>query len=994
MKNLLTLAFNFIPFFIFSQNIDTAAVIRQVDSLLQVCRTLTGHDKYDDALQVIETAKKQAKEVLGLESACYSSCIFYQGRVFLEWGKYAEAETWYLEAKAIQERVLGKEHLDYAQTLNDLASVYRYKGEYDKAEPLFLEAKAIREKLLGKQHPIYATSLYNLANFYRNQGEYKKALLLHLEAKAIREKVLGKENLDYIHSLNNLALVYWDMSEYDKAIKLFLDAKVIFEKALGKENPFYPQTLNGLAILYRVTGNYEKAEPLYLEAKAIREKTLGKENPDYALNLSSLANLYREMGNYAKSEPLYLEAKAIRERTLGKENSDYAQTLNNLAVLYHYMGKYDKAELLFLEAKVILEKALGKLHPDYAECLNNLAELYRVIGHYEKAEPLHLEAQTIREKALGKGHPDYAQSLYNLALVYRDNGDRIKATSYFLSSNMAAKSLLQKAASYSSENEMLQYQILFEERFDALLHFTKTHPTDSLIFAAYDNALSLNIALLFNAVAREKSIAQADSSTRDIHSDWKSCHFQLAKQYVLPIAQRNSARVARLEEQANEYEKELVRRSPAFVESRREVYWHELRDRLRPGEAAIEFFHYRIHDRKSADSDKSEYAALILLPGVTEAPVPRWVTLFEERQLTALLEHLNASKEDIFNQLYTSPALYELVWKPLEKWLGGVERIYYAPSGLLHRLSPGAFQCGENQVLAEKYDLHRFGSTRQLVTDSHASAFAGGDAVVYGGIRYEMDSIAISVANQNLTHEETDGPDSFNSLRGGDSSAWDYLKWTEVEAKSIAKLLTTVGARVEVRQGYMATEESFASLGKKSSAPKVLHLATHAFFFPDPKFKPRDARVKSEIDATAFIMSEHPMIRSGLVLAGANHTWAGGKPLKGMEDGILTAYEISQMNLGGTELVVLSACETGLGDIKGNEGVYGLQRAFKIAGAKYLVMSLWQVPDYQTEKLMAAFYTEWLKGKKTIPDAFRSAQLQMRAQHPKPFNWAGFVLVE
>ncbi|MDV7396359.1 CHAT domain-containing protein, partial [Arthrospira platensis SPKY1] len=145
-----------------------------------------------------------------------------------------------------------------------------------------------------------------------------------------------------------------------------------------------------------------------------------------------------------------------------------------------------------------------------------------------------------------------------------------------------------------------------------------------------------------------------------------------------------------------------------------------------------------------------------------------------------------------------------------------------------------------------------------------------------------------------------------------------------------------------------------------------------------------------------FKWSDNPMMRSGLVLAGGNHAWQHGRPLyPGLEDGILTAQDITQMNLRNTELVVLSACETGLGDIQGNEGVYGLQRAFKIAGAQYLIMSLWRVPDEETAEFMEKFYRYWLEGKLPIRNAFREAQREMRRKYEnKPHKWAGFVLVE
>ena len=271
------------------------------------------------------------------------------------------------------------------------------------------------------------------------------------------------------------------------------------------------------------------------------------------------------------------------------------------------------------------------------------------------------------------------------------------------------------------------------------------------------------------------------------------------------------------------------------------------------------------------------------------------------------------------------------------------------------------------------------------------------DALLYGGIQYEMDSTAIAAANQRYEADliaATRGELSFrytdSTYRGG---AWNYLKYTDKEVDSIAVTLAAAGIKAVPRKGFAATEESFKAIGRAGASPRILHLATHGFFFPDPK----DTLLRQTFgdQKPALHLSDHPMIRAGLLLAGANHAWKTGKPYKdGTEDGILTAYEISQMNLANTELVVLSACETGLGDIQGNEGVYGLQRAFKIAGAKYLIMSLWQVPDKQTSLLMTTFYKKWLEEKMAIPEAFRAAQKELREAGLDPYQWAGFVLVE
>jgi CHAT domain-containing protein len=274
--------------------------------------------------------------------------------------------------------------------------------------------------------------------------------------------------------------------------------------------------------------------------------------------------------------------------------------------------------------------------------------------------------------------------------------------------------------------------------------------------------------------------------------------------------------------------------------------------------------------------------------------------------------------------------------------------------------------------------------------------------MIYGGVRFEMDSTAIANANiaQNVSAQDTTGG-LFGYAnrpveRGG---ALEYLPGTEREALFLQGLLQKQQIPVILRLGYSATEESFKQIGRPLS-PSLLHIGTHGFFFPDPKDTTHRRTIIGE-DAPAFKISEHPLIRSGLMLAGSRYAWENKHPMHGMEDGILTAYEVSQMNLSNTDLVVLSACETGLGDIRGNEGVYGLQRAFRIAGAKNVLMSLWKVNDEVTEKLLTRFYQNWLEGKMPVREAFEAAQKWMREFRNKegleiyrnPYFWAGFVLI-
>ncbi|MBP6185627.1 MAG: CHAT domain-containing protein [Saprospiraceae bacterium] len=1032
-----------------AQTIDSVAII-QVDSLIKISRELTNKKDFQKALELNAIAEKLALEKFGKESAAYGSVCFNHAIVHVFKQDYLEAEKWYLESADIRQKVLGKEHLDYAASLNNLANLYLGNlGNLEKAETLYLEVKAIREKVLGKDHPNYATSLYNLGLLYWQRRNYEKAELLYLEAKAIQEKTLGKENSDYASSLQNLAVLYKHIGNYEKAEPLSVEAKTIWEKIVGKDHPQYAASLNNLANVYSNLGNYEKAEPLFLEAKAIREKVFGKDHPRYAASLNNISLLYMEMGNYEKAEPLCLEATAILGKTVGKDHPEFVLSLNNLAVIYLEMGNYEKAEPLFLEAKTIRERVLGKEHPDYASSLNGLANIYLEMGNYKNAELLYLEAKAIREKAQGKDHPDYAASLIGLANIYKDLGNYEKAellyfetqaiwekvlgkvhpdysiiqgsladlyerqSRYDVSAPLFAEMYVQDQArilstiSFLSERELASYTATFQFKGDNLGAYNLARLEHETIGAAVEKvgilpALHYNNALfykgfLLTAAAQLNVITEASPELTEIRLRLKSHQRRLSTEYAKPITERKN--VAELEEKANTVEKELARSMQDYAEAKRLVKWEEVMSTLKKDEAAIEFVSFKVIFPQISDSIM--YAALLLKPGEKQ---PKFIPLFEVKSIDSLLTVKSDRKADYVNNLYTlsdrglvqlgseQKSLYALLWKPLESELVGVKTIYFSPSGLLHRINLDAIPISETEALADRYNLISLNSTRQLVIPTQIKN-VNNNAVLYGGIQFEQDS-----TNQNiepLLTSRSRGELSFLSidttLRGG---SWNYLAGTEREVNAIEKIMQSAAIQSDVKKGYAATEESFKNIGANNNpSPRILHIATHGYFFPDPKSTTKSTGLNGEQE-TIFKISDHPMLRSGLIMAGGNAAWQGEQTLEGREDGILTAYEISQMNLSNTELVVLSACETGLGDIQGNEGVYGLQRAFKIAGAKYLIMSLWQVPDKQTSLLMTTFYKKWLEEKMTIRDAFHAAQKELRDIGLDPYQWAGFVLVE
>ncbi len=986
-----------------------------LQSLVYLYRAMA---RYKEAEPIALEALAIREKALGKEHSDYMATLISLGMLYKQMGNYEKALPLLMEAKTIKERTVGKESYDYGRSLNQLATLYTEMGNFEQAEPYFLEARDIWGKISGKEHPDYAACLSNLNVLYTYMGRFEKAELLGIEAIRIKEKVLGKEHPEYAQGLDALAALYDNMGNYEKAELLYLESKEIKEKRFGVNHPEYALTLGNLAVLYDHVGNFKKAEPLFIEVMAIHAKTLGKEHPHYAWGVHNLAENYRKQGKYRNSEPLFLESKAVREKTLGKENPDFAWSLNVLATLYTDMRLYEKAEALHLEAKAIQEKVLSKDHPNYATNIENLANMYAAKGDYTKAEVFYLESKSIREKAILYETPNYTAGLNHLANLYFDTHRPHQAASFYDSSSIIQQTLLSRALQHLSEREIEGYVHLFSGTQAQILSLAQGVPAATS--TAYNNTLFYK-GFLLNAYNQVKRLALSDSTTTEKFNLLKSYERRLAAEYAKPISERKN--VAELEEKANTLEKDLARSVAGYGQAMQQVKWQEVQQNLKPGEAAIEFVHYQFYSKKL--SDNTLYAAMLLRSGWSQA---RMIPLFEQRQIQPLLAAANTaaaagqlyatrgvlrgrkthagqpktraargkteSGEGIVIPSQKTTSLYQLIWAPMDSLLHDVSTVYFAPSGLLHRLDLAAIAVpGTDQILADKYALVQLGSTRQLVVHEQPTTNAQ-TAALFGGIKYDLEKPAEMPDSVVQTKPSFDVAALRSALGSQGGDTWNYLPGTEKEVKNAAKTLGTAGYSVHTLSGYEGSEAAFKMMGKTGHpAPRVLHIATHGFFFPDPKDTVQQRGAFSDREPV-FKTSDNPLLRSGLVLAGANPAWAGGKTPEGQEDGILTAYEISQMNLSGTELVVLSACETGLGDVEDNEGVYGLKRSFKIAGAKYLIMSLWQVPDQQTQELMSAFYKNWLEEKMAIPKAFSEAQQRMRKRYGDAFFWAGFVLVE
>lgn len=363
---------------------------------------------------------------------------------------------------------------------------------------------------------------------------------------------------------------------------------------------------------------------------------------------------------------------------------------------------------------------------------------------------------------------------------------------------------------------------------------------------------------------------------------------------------------------------------------------------------------------------------------------PQMVPLFRKDQIA---EFIKQDKNQIYSNGYVGKQIRKLVWEPLEKMVSPGERVYFSPAGIIHQLAIENLPASDSTTLGDQYQMYRLSSTKELALKSVKSKSKS--AVLYGGLQYDLDSVKMVAESKKYPIDERllafRGYSNDTTVRAG----WKYLDGTLQEVKQIDKLMGDKKYLVAEYTGERGNEESFKALSGKS--PEIIHIATHGFFLPIEESRKNQFMQMRMGDQQEQGGGVDAMLRSGLMLAGGNRAWQGEKVPETIEDGVLTAREISRMDLRGTDLVVLSACETGLGEVS-SEGVFGLQRSFKQAGVKNLIMSLWEVNDQATSFMMKEFYANLLSGE-DLRMAFVDAKQKCKQQYPEPQYWAAFILL-
>ena len=941
------------------------------------------NNKYHELiLKVLEITGK----TLGEKHPDYAKALNNTAASYSYLGKPKKSLKMNKKALKIREQTIGKGHPDYATSLNNIAVDYLQLGDYKKALEINLEELKILEITLGKSHPSYVKSINNIAIAHSYLGDYNRSLEYNLIALEIKEKAFGKNHPSYAKSISNIADDYSDLGEYGKALQFNLMALEIREKKNGKFHPDYAMVLNNTAVSYSNLGDYKKSLELKLLAMQIRAEVLGKDHPDYANSLNSIALNYSNTGHYNKSLELNLNTLEIRKKTIGKFHPDYAVSLNNIAQDYSNLGMYKKALKLNTKELKITAKNLGKKHPDYAKSLNNIAAIYSNLKNYKKALKLNLKAIGIYESTIGKRHPSYALSLVNTAISYSELGDNQSALKFL---NYACEIGMQSYTNnrygstptlkaLSKESIELNYQYL------ASLSFIN----ESNIEGLHNIWIELN-GFIGSDQSQFKEILNStkDSLLQAIFNDLKLSQLQLGKYNDMTIQERVEKEIDSklLEKHIVDLESELSKRSIDFAEMNRSFSSQDAIKALSENEILVEIVRFPYFDFRTTEWSDSVKYLVFFTDSKRKSVNHLFINIGKELEGEVFNNYSSYTSETNKMSNRKDEVSYKYFWKPIADKIGNHNIVYVSLSGVYNTINLNTmYNAQTNKYLIEEKDIRIVNSTREFILNKEreVKAYTSNTAVLFGFPNYNRTSTISIDYNDQLTVSSDLNSFWINSLNRGGLIA-SLLPETRIEVENIKQSFKNKNWNVSSFIENKATESSL----KIIHSPRVLHIATHGYFFENI---PQDKENKQFMGVNRNKAMQDPMLRSGLLFSGANKTISGEKTQG--DNGLLSAREASLLDLSNTELVVLSACETGKGEVQNSEGVFGLRKAFSDAGAENIIMSLWKVDDKVTQEFMTDFYSIWLSGK-TIREAFNETQLKIKEKYPQPYYWGAFILV-
>jgi len=928
------------------------------EPLAEAARVLYIRATYAEARPLLEESLAIRRKAHGARHPLVGEALHDLAEVLTKLGDYSGARVLLDQSLDIRREALGSRHLHVADTLDQLAEVMRLQGQALAAFPLMAESLGIIRETHAPDHPTVAISMMNMAGFHFAQGDYPAARALLEESVTIARKAKGSDHPDVAAQLNNLALVVKSQGDYVAARRLYEESLAIRRAAFGPRDTRVGATLSNLGVLLASQGDDAAAYEILSESLDIQRAALGPMHPRVAPVLGSVANALLDMGDFDAAHAKYEECLVIQRETLPPLHPQIAATLNNLGLALRGLDDFEGSDARMRESLAIRRELFGSGHPEVSNSLLNVAKGLHIAGDYDSAKPLLDESLDIVRAVYGSRHPAVAAALRALATNHNERGDIDTARRLHEEALAIVEEHLELLDALS-EREALAFLQANAIAVDGWLHVF-ARPEEAA--TGWEHALRFKGAVAARARSA-RTLASVDAGAAAVAAELDGVRRELAALAFADVEPEERAakadRLASMTAERERLERDLQSLSAGFdlASSARNATPAALCEALPNDAALIDLLRYE------PLYGSARYLAFIQQMDCQVQRVelgPAQPLEDAAREWHQVLRDPKSSSDRVDKR---GRALAAILLEPLVAVAGERAHWLVVPDGTLATIPFGALPTRDGYAVEERLITYLDQASDVL----ERPAAAGIGALVSGGIDY--DSAARS------------GGEARSFLAPCNGGRFAPLPGTEAEVDLISRHWVRSKKRepLSTLEGAAATESAISSALEGKA---LAHIATHGFF--------ATGDCKSALhDGVGY----DPMLLSGLVLSGANLPPDPSSP----EDGILTASEVATLDLSDTKLVVLSACETGLGEVQSGQGVLGLRRAFAIAGARALLMSLWSVPDEETALLMDEMYKRHLKRRgMSAAEALRAAQLEILTRQRKagtehPYEWAAFI---
>ena len=944
----------------------------------------------EKANRLAEQLELKTRKKNGLYSADYATAKQIQGDVLRRTNHLPEAKVAILKSLEIRQKLFGSETPETAKSLFSLGHWYFKSGSFNKADSLYQRVLEIRKKTevpvadLGSIH-------HSLGNLHTRMGQYSQAEAYYREAIRLGNAPQNTDQAWLADAYNGIGVLYNEQKKYEAAEYNCLKACEIWKAMHGENHLKMAFPYNNLGTLYEKLGDYGKARFYLTKSVAILKNAYGENHEDVADGYNNLAVMFLETKNLTEAELYLTRALSIRKAIKDTEPSVLADAVFNLGNFYYFSNQYPKAKIQYDSALSMYRKLLRENHPEMALLHTNLAAVSSRMRDWKEAETQYLKSLAIHEQVFNDFHESVAIDYHRIAMVHFAQGKMATAEENFMNFRDRQINLLQTFFPYLSDNEKEKYTTKIQPYLNSFKSFCiqRYAGDNSIACDLYNLQVATKGILLHNSVRwREEAKNSPQPTVKALFDTW-TVHQARINDLFLSTDSAERAELSTVLIETEKIEKAISKLSgqQSGDKASANKKWEHIQASLKTGEAAVEIirtpktgFRLSTSDSNTAvyysfeATDTIEYVALIIKK---ESKYPEMIKLNDGNALEN--KYLAQYKKSI-RRHEDSHQLYQPYWGKINVALTGIHTVYFSGDGVYHKLNLNTLQnpVTKKYILEEK-DIRLVTCTKDLTIK-----------------QVQPDSsTAVLIGNPQFYRTATE-----SEAMPRPKKPWLTLSGSLTPLSSSAAEIKEINSILQSNK-WKSTTYTETNAGEKEitnlHSPTLLHVATHGFFQPDS--------------------TGGSLYRSGLLLANAGNTLSG-QPVDTLYDGILTAAEAMNMDLTKTDLVILSACETGLGEIKNGEGVYGIQRAFIVAGASSVIMSLWKVSDAATQELMVAFYKHWLNpgsnqhktnrarnqkasfvkpgsigGFEARRTAFLAAQKEVKAKYKSAFYWGAFVLV-